>query len=226
LVYAFGDLLSKAEEMFFMDISNHSGLGQIALDFVGWGTSFFDYDNDGRQDLFVVNGSTFQDDENSGVLVPMRDQLFWNRGEEEGFFEVGEVSGKSFGEQWVGRGAAFADYDDDGDMDVFVVNHQGPALLLRNDGGNRNNWLKIRVRGSGKNQFGFGAQIELVAGGKRQIQELGAQSSYLSQNALEAHFGLGQLQHIEELTVTFPSGNSVSRDAVAVNQTVIIDEND
>jgi hypothetical protein len=226
LINAFGDPQSQADEMFFMDISDHSGLGQIALDFVGWGTSFFDYDNDGLQDLFVANGSTFQDDENPGVLVPMRDQLFWNRGEEEGFFEVGEVSGRIFGEQWVGRGAAFADYDDDGDMDVFVVNNRGPALLLRNDGGNRNNWLKIRVQGSGKNRFGLGAQIELVAGGKRQIQELGAQSSYLSQNALEAHFGLGQLQHIEKLTVTFPSGKSVSRDAVAVNQTVIIQEND
>jgi hypothetical protein len=226
LLYAFGEAEAKAERMFFMDISDHSGLGQIALDFVGWGTSFFDYDNDGLQDLLVVNGSTFQDSKDPKVLIPMRDLLFWNQGEEKGFFEVGQVSGTILAEQRVGRGAAFADYDDDGDVDVFVVNHGGAAMLLRNDGGNRNNWLKVRLRGSGKNGHGLGAQIELVAKGKRQVQELGAQSSYLSQNAFEAHFGLGQLQQVEKLTVVFPSGKKVSRDGLAANQTVLIQENE
>jgi hypothetical protein len=226
LLYAFGEPEAKAERMFFMDISDHSGLGQIALDFVGWGTSFFDYDNDGLQDLLVVNGSTFQDRKDPKVLIPMRDLLFWNQGEEKGFFEVGQVSGTILGEQRVGRGAAFADYDDDGDVDVFVVNNGGPAMLLRNDGGNRQNWLKVRLRGSGKNSYGLGAQIELLAKGKRQIQELGAQSSYLSQNAFEAHFGLGQLQQVEKLTVVFPSGKKVSREGLVANQTVLIQENE
>ncbi len=226
LLYAFGEPEAEAERMFFMDISDHSGLGQIALDFVGWGTSFFDYDNDGLQDLLMVNGSTFQDSKDPKVLIPMRDLLFWNQGEEKGFFEVGQVSGTIFGEQRVGRGAAFADYDDDGDVDVFVVNHGGAAMLLRNDGGNRHNWLKVRLRGSGKNGYGLGAQIELVAKGKRQIQELGAQSSYLSQNAFEAHFGLGQIQQVEKLTVVFPSGKKVTRDGLAANQTVLIQENE
>ncbi len=226
LLYAFGELEAKAERMFFMDIADHSGLGQIALDFVGWGTSFFDYDNDGLQDLLVVNGSTFQDSKDPKVLIPMRDLLFWNQGEENGFFEVGQVSGTILGEQRVGRGAAFADYDDDGDVDVFVVNHGGPAMLLRNDGGNRHNWLKVRLRGSGKNGYGLGAQIELMANGKRQIQELGAQSSYLSQNAFEVHFGLGQLQQVEKLTVVFPSGKKVSRVGLAANQTVLIQEDE
>ncbi|MFQ5928407.1 MAG: FG-GAP-like repeat-containing protein [Acidobacteriota bacterium] len=226
LIYAFDNPDSKAKQMLFMDIADQNGLGQIALDFVGWGTSFFDYDNDGRLDLLVVNGSTFQDDKNPKLLVPMRTLLFWNKGEEDGFFEVGEASGEFFSRTFVGRGSAFADYDNDGDVDVLVLAHSGPALLLRNDGGNRNNWLKVRLRAAGKNHFGLGAKVELVVQGKKQIQELGLQPSYLSQNALEAYFGLGQAHQVDHLIVTFPSGRVIRRDRIAANQTVVIQENE
>lgn len=154
----------------------------------------------------------------------MKNLLFWNKGEEDGFFEVGEVSGEVFRKLRVGRGAAFADYDNDGDVDIVVVNHSGPLLLLRNDGGNKNNWLKVRLQGGRKNRFGVGARIEVVAGGKRQIQEIGSQSSYLSQNPFEALFGMGKSSRVDRITVTFPGGKRQERHDLPVNQIVVIKE--
>ncbi|MFQ5737529.1 MAG: FG-GAP-like repeat-containing protein [Acidobacteriota bacterium] len=223
LIYAFDNRDSRAAKLLFMDIADQVGLGEIGLDYVGWGTSFFDYDNDGRADLFVVNGSTFQKDEDPASLLPMRDLLFWNKGEEDGFFEVGAVSGDVFKQERVGRGAAFADYDDDGDVDVLVVNQAGPVQLLRNEGGNSSNWLKVRLHSSSRNHFGLGAIIQLTAGGKRQTQQLNAQPSYLSQGPAEAHFGLGALTVAEKVVVTFPSGRTVTREQVAANQTIVIE---
>lgn len=208
----------------FQDIADMEGLGQIALQYIGWGTSFFDYDNDGLLDLFVVNGSTFQDEQNPRLLVPMKNQLFWNKRPEEGFFEVGEVSGPVFRERRVGRGAAFADYDNDGDVDVFVVNHSDRPLLLRNDGGNRNYWLKVQVRGGRSNRDGLGARVEVQCDNHMQFQEIGSQPSYLSQNALEAHFGFGRIRQVRRLTVRFPSGVIRELTQVPLNQTVVVEE--
>jgi hypothetical protein len=223
LLYTFGASAAKGGVTRFIDIADSVGLGQIALDYIGWGTSFFDYDNDGRRDVFVVNGSTFQDQRDPRRLVPMRHLLFWNKGD-KGFFEVGPVSGDVFSRLSVGRGAAFADYDDDGDVDVVVVNHSGPPLLLRNDGGHHRHWLRVKVRGSGSNRFGLGAKVEIITGGTKQIEEIGAQSSYLSQNEPVAHFGLGQTAQVEKLTVVFPGGRTVEQVQLKANQTVIISE--
>ncbi len=191
----------------FRDEADRYGLGQIALDYVGWGTSFFDYDNDGRLDLLVVNGSTLQQRGNPRLLVPMPDQLFWNRGGEEGFYDVSAVSGEYFGREYGGRGAAFADYDDDGDVDVFIVNHDGPGTLLRNDGGNRGHWLKVRLEGRESNRSAIGARLRLRAGGAVQVREVGSQASYLSQNDLTEHFGFGAAARADTLTIAWPSGN-------------------
>ncbi|HXG33786.1 MAG TPA: CRTAC1 family protein [Bryobacteraceae bacterium] len=208
----------------FTDIADMMGLGQIALQDIGWGTSFFDYDNDGRLDLFVVNGSTLQEEADPSRLVPMKNRLFWQRNSEEGFFETSAVSGAVFSERRVGRGAAFADYDGDGDVDIVIINHGGPPLLLRNEGGNRNHWLKVRLRTSRSNRSGFGARVEVEAGGVRQIEEIGAQPSYLSQNAAEAHFGLGRQAVADRVTVRFPSGVVRELRQVPANQTVYVTE--
>lgn len=192
--------------MRFMDQAERYGLGQIALDYIGWGTSFFDYDNDGRLDLLVVNGSTLQQSERPELLEPMPDQLFWNRSPDDGFYDVSAVSGAHFDRELVGRGAAFGDYDNDGDLDVFVVNNGGPGVLLRNEGGNRNRWLEVRLEGSESNRSAIGTQLRLYAGGAVQAREIGAQSSYLSQNSLVAHFGLGEISEIDSLEIRWPAG--------------------
>ena len=191
----------------FMDVADRFGLGQIALDFIGWGTSFLDYDNDGRLDLFVTNGSTFQHADSTHLLKPMSDQLFWNRSSDEGFFDVSSVSGSYFSRSLVGRGAAFADYDDDGDVDVFIVNHGGAPALLRNDGGNASNWLDVALVGTSSNRSAFGARLRLVAGDLIQVRQIGSQSSYCSQNALVEHFGLGGNTVVDSLIVHWPSGH-------------------
>lgn len=203
----------------FMDVADRFGLGQIALDYVGWGTAFLDYDNDGRQDLIVTNGSTFERGDNPALLVPMRTQLFWNKNEEEGFFEVGSASGDAFSRPQVGRGLAIADYDDDGDEDVLIVANGGEATLLRNDTSNAHHWFKVRVRKAA------GIEIRLWVGGQQRIRQLGSSPSYYSQHAVgEAHFGLGTYTLIDSLEIAWSSGGRRRYDNLRADQTLIVDE--
>ncbi len=215
---------NKAAPLFFGDIAEMVGLGQISRNSIGWGTSFFDYDNDGQLDLFVVNGSTFQDDKDPRHLVPMKNFLFWQKNATDGFYEVGAVSGAAFDQAHVGRGAAFADYDNDGDIDVFIVNQEGRPMLLRNDGGNRKNWLKVRVKCTKSNRTGFGTKVKVQAGSMVRTEEIGGQTSYLSQNFQEAHFGLNKETEATRITVTFPSGEVRTLEHVKANQIVTVAE--
>jgi len=224
LTYVFGDTSWDSPNLRFMDIADQVGLGQVALDYICWGTSFFDFDNDGRSDLFVANGSTFEDETNRKNLVPMKNLLFQNRGEEEGFYEVGELAGGLWEEKRVGRGAAFADYDQDGDTDIVVLNHGAAPFLLRNEVGNRNNWIKVRLEGSGANRHALGARVRIRAEGLRQVQQVGSQSSYLSQNSLDCLFGIGKTQYVDEIEVTFLSGQTRRFTNIKANQLFLVRE--
>ncbi|HTI05632.1 MAG TPA: FG-GAP-like repeat-containing protein [Gemmatimonadales bacterium] len=208
----------------FQDIADRVGLGQIALDFVGWGTFFFDYDNDGKLDLFVANGHTFQRRDVPEQLAPETAQLFWNRGTSDGFFDVSAASGDYFRTPHVGRGAAFADYDNDGDLDVVVVNHSGRVALLRNEGGNRNHWLNVRLEGRHSNHTADGAKLRVVAGTDVFVREIGSQASYLSQNDLTEHFGLGSRAEVDSVGIVWPSGERQTLTHVAAGQTLHVIE--
>ncbi|MBL7047768.1 MAG: CRTAC1 family protein [Candidatus Marinimicrobia bacterium] len=210
----------------FMDEADRHGLGQIALDFIGFGTSFFDYDNDGRLDLFVANGSTIQQIEKPWLLTSMTNQLFWNRGMDEGFYDVSAVSGEVFKSKHVGRGVAFGDYDNDGDVDIFVVNNDGSGQLLRNDGENNNQWLGVSLEGVQSNRQAMGATLRLKVGDQVHLRQVGAQSSYLSQNSLTEHFGLGAASKADALEIIWPSGLIERLTNIAANQTVRITEGD
>ncbi|MEK7798372.1 MAG: CRTAC1 family protein, partial [Acidobacteriota bacterium] len=220
---------NQAAPLRFLDVADQVGLGQIALDFIGWGTGFFDFDNDGRLDLFVVNGSTFQRDDDTSRLVPMRNLLFWNAGKKEGFFEAGEAAGSALGVENVGRGAGFADYDGDGDLDLTVLVNGGDARLLRNDGGHEKSFLRVVLRGprdgrgphgstgaaapaAGRRHatttFASGALVRITAGGLAQIREIGAGPSYLSGSPPgEVHFGIGEAATVDSLEIVWPSGS-------------------
>ena len=219
----------------FVDQADVFGLGQIALDVVGWGTGFFDFDNDGWLDLHAVNGSTFQEEADPTRLVPMRSFLFWNSGG-HGFFEVGRQSGGPFTDPGVGRGAAVADYDGDGDLDLAIVVHGGALRLARNDGGNRQGWLRLLLRSSPpgggvrgdrarrrSTTFATGARVRMTAGGLSQVRDVGGQSSYLSQEPPgEVFFGTGRASRVDRVEVRWPSGRVQSFEGLPVRATVRI----
>jgi len=208
----------------FQDEAEKYGLGQISLDYVGWGTSFFDYDNDTRLDLFVVNGSTNQQEGNPKNLIPMNNQLFWNEGTEKGFADVTSVSGQALSYKNVGRGAAFGDYDNDGDVDIFIVSNCGEGMLFRNEGGNKNNWLELKLVGTKSNRSAIGTRIRIVSDNVSQIREVNNQSSYLSQNSLTQHFGLAKYKKIDTLNIQWPSGLNQQFLNIPVNERIEITE--
>ena len=209
----------------FMEIGNQIGLGRISVNYIGWGTAFLDYDNDGKQDILVVNGSTMQRRDDPTLLVPMRNLLFWNKGHREGFLEVGLGSGEVFKSEQVGRGLAVGDYDNDGDADALVVVNGGTARLLRNDAPSRNHWLKVRLQGRDSNRDGLNVRLRAVVGEREFHREVGATSSYYSQHALgEELFGLGTATQVDSLEIGWPSGNSDLLVRVRADQTVTVIE--
>ncbi|MCB0217459.1 MAG: VCBS repeat-containing protein [Chloroflexi bacterium] len=191
----------------FNDQADRYGLGQIALDFIGWGTGFLDFDLDGRLDLAVVNGSTFQDPADSSRLIGMADQLFWNAGA-DGYFDLSEIAGPALAQPRVSRGLAIADYDNDGDEDLLVVDFDAPPRLLNNASRSGHHWLKLRLRAADSgNRAGIGARITLEAGGRAQLREMSGGGSYLSQHAAEAVFGLGEAESVDALDLRWPDGS-------------------
>ena len=215
---------NNMQSLQFQDEAEKYGLGQVSLDDVAWGTSFFDYDNDMRLDLLVINGSTNQQSDHPENLVPMKSRLFWNEGVDKGFAEVTSVSGEALSYENVGRGAAFGDYDNDGDVDVFIVNNCGKAVLLRNDGGNKNNWLELKLIGTKSNRSAIGARIKVISGGVSQIREVNNQSSYLSQNSLTQHIGLAKNNKIDTIEIRWPSGIIQHFQNIPINKRIEITE--
>ena len=192
-----------------------SGLGAPTRPFVGFGTAFVDYDNDTDLDLVIVNGAVVTDVPRNGSTRAQRRLLFRNTGTRR-FVEVGREAGSAFGEPRVGRGLAAGDIDNDGDVDLLVSNNGGPPDLLINEGGNRGNALLVRATGTTSNRSGIGARIAITAGGRTQVRDVQSGSSYLSQNDLRVHFGLGDATRAERLEVRWPGGTTdVVRDVDA-----------
>jgi enediyne biosynthesis protein E4 len=231
--------------MRFLDEADQHGLGQISLDYIGWGTGFFDFDNDGRLDLYAVNGSTFQKEDDPSLLVPMRNQLFWNAGPERGYFEVGTAAGPAWTGEFVGRGAAVADYDGDGDEDLAVAVNGGRTRLLRNDG-DGGGFLRVVLRGpvraglgagSGPARragrpvrartptFAEGAVVRVTTGGVTQMRPVGTGGSYLSQSPPgEVRFGLGDATTVDRMAIAWPDGRTEEIAAVPANAVVTLVE--
>jgi hypothetical protein len=185
----------------FTDVSYAAKVAAVSLPYVGWGTKFFDYDNDGWVDLMVVNGHVYPQ------LPTYRQRNLLHHNNRDGTFdEVGAQAGAPFVEKHTGRGAAFGDIDNDGDIDMIINNLDGAPQLLRNDGGNANNSILIKTIGVKSNRDGIGARVKVVSGDLSQIDEVHSGGSYISQNDLRLHFGLEKRTKIDLVEISWPSG--------------------
>ncbi|MDA0337398.1 MAG: CRTAC1 family protein, partial [bacterium] len=200
-------LYHNLEGAFFEDRTFDARLGLESFSFLAWGTEFFDADNDGDRDLFVANGHLFPqlNRANLGVSYAQPNQLFENSGDGT-FEEISGTSGSGLRIKKVSRGAAFGDIDDDGDIDIAVLNLNDTPTLLRNDSGNGNNWLRVRTVGTSSNSDGIGARVTVRAGGRSQLGEVRSGGSYLSHSDRRLHFGLGTAGGVEQVEVRWPSG--------------------
>ncbi len=203
----------------FTDVSYAAKIAAVSLPYVGWGTWFIDYDNDGWADLLVVNGHVYPQ------LASYRQRNFVHHNNRDGTFtEVGAQLGAPFVEKRTGRGAAFGDIDNDGDTDVVINNLDGPAQVLRNDGGNANTSVLIKTIGVKSNRDGIGARIKIVSGDLTQIDEVHSGGSYLSQSDLRLHFGLEKRTKIDVIEVHWPSGTVDKIVDAGVNRILTIKE--
>jgi hypothetical protein len=210
----------------FIDEAPTSAIGKASLLTLTFGCFFFDYDLDGRPDIFAANGHVADDIERvqSRVTYAQRPHLFHNTGRRT-FEEVTPQSGAALQTKLVGRGAAYADIDNDGDLDVLVSANNGPAHLFRNDGGNRNNAIRIKTIGTRSNRDGIGARVDVsVRGRPTRWQIVKTGSSYGSQSELAPTFGLGADARVDEVRVRWPSGQVDTIGPLDANQIVTVRE--
>ena len=202
-----------------------SGIGYATLPFVGFGVAFLDADNDGRQELAIANGHILENAPTfrKGATYRQRKLLFRNTTGRR-FTEIGRSAGPGFALQKVGRGLATGDIDNDGDLDLLVTNNGQTADLLRNDGASRVNALLVRLVSTGMNREAIGARVRVTTGSVTQRRDVLAGSSYLSQNDLRLHFGLGTSAAADVLEVRWPSGKTETLRGVTAGQILTIEE--
>jgi enediyne biosynthesis protein E4 len=208
---------------YFEDATIRSGLG-VETRYVGWGAGIVDLDNDGHPDLFLVTGSVYPEVEKQLPAYPFRTPrlVFRNLGNGR-FEELIEEAGSGVAAAHTSRGCAFGDFDNDGDVDVLVMNMNEPPSLLRNDVSGGGHWLKVLLVGTTSNRSAIGARVTARYGDKSQAQEVQAQSSFYSTNDRRLHFGLGTATSAE-LVIRWPSGATEKLPGVEADQLVVVRE--
>ena len=189
----------------YTEVSAWAGIGRPTLRYVTFGLFFFDADLDGFEDLFMVNGHVVDETRLRHVPRAQPPQLFRNLGTGR-FAEIVPPAGSGLDQLLVGRGAAYADYDGDGDLDILVSQNQGPALLLRNDTPRQAHYLRVHLQGTQSNRDGIGAEVRVHTGDQVLRQMVRTGRSYYSQNELLLTFGLGQATHVARMEIVWPSG--------------------
>jgi hypothetical protein len=212
--------LGKGE---FEDVTAQAGLMHERR-FVSWGAGLIDLDNDGCVDLFWVTGQIYPELEAVMPNYPRRGPriIFRNLGDGK-FLEIPETGQPALASRHVSRGCAFGDFDNDGDLDILIMNQNEPPTLLRNDAPPGNHWIKVRLKGTRSNRSAIGARVVVRSGGKTQVQEVMSQSSYVSSNDPRLHFGLG-VAAVADLEVRWPMGSFQSYRNVPADRLITLKE--
>ena len=207
----------------FEDATFQSGLGRTTR-FLGWGAMFLDYDNDGWSDILLCNGHVYPEVAETAVEYGYRQRKVLYRNLRNGrFSDVSAEAGPGILETVPGRGCAVGDFDNDGDLDVVVNCVNDVPQLLRCDAELKNNWIKLKLTGTRSNRSAIGARVICVAEGRRQVDEVRSGGSYISQNDLRIHFGLGAAD-AAEIEVRWPSGSVEKLPALAANKVYVVTE--
>ena len=205
----YGTLLSQQEETLYSDLTAKANLTLICGQYTGWGSGLVDFDNDGYLDVFVANG-------NAHHLYTEEDVLARNDGQGR-FIDVARTAGEYFQNKFVGRGVAFSDFDNDGDLDVAVANLNDRARLLRNDSGTLNNWLKV-VPLLPSGAVAIGSRVTVTVAGQRLIQPVHSVFGYLSASDPRPNFGLGSARIADRIEIIWPDGEVQLLESVSGNQ--------
>ena len=209
----------------FSEMAFSSGVA-VNTRYVAWGCGFIDYDNDGQLDLMQINGHVYPEIAGHDVGQTYKNPriVYQNLGDGQ-FKDVSAMMGPGITERFSSRGAAFGDYDNDGDIDVLVLNLNDLPSLLRNDGGNKQNWIKIKLIGTKCNRTAIGARVRVLTGKHAQMDEVHSGSSVMSQGDLRLHFGLGKVASVDLIEVRWPTTSKIERFTdVKANQILTIRE--
>jgi hypothetical protein len=190
----------------FDDVTLDAGLGQNTR-YVGWGTGFFDFDNDGWKDLLLVNGHVFPEVEKLNIDIHYKDRAILYRNLGDGKFkDVSREAGPALLERHSARGAAFGDIDNDGTLEIAINNQNEAPSLFKQAHKAAGHWLILKLAGSKANRSAIGARVKVMSGGRAQWEEVRSGGSYLSQSDLRLHFGLGAAVTVERIEITWPGG--------------------
>ena len=209
----------------FTDVTFDSGVG-VNNRYVAWGCAFIDYDNDGWPDIIQINGHVYPEIDNYHFDQTFKNPRLVYRNLGNGRFkDVSSEMGPGITEHFSSRGAAFGDYNNDGDMDVLILNLNDLPSLLRNDGGNKQNWIKIKLVGTKCNRTAIGARVRVVTGKHVQMNEVHSGTSVMSQSDLRLHFGLGKVETVDLIEVKWPTTQKIEKfSQVKANQIITIRE--
>jgi hypothetical protein len=200
----------------FDDVTAAAGISQTEAQYVSWGSGVYDFDNDGLLDILIFHGGLIQ-------MIPQEHTLFRGLGDGK-FADVSRQAGPVLNARTVARGACFADYENNGKVDAYVVNLDSEGTLLHNVSVNTGHWVEIKLVGTKSNRDGIGARIEVSSGGVRRTAERVASSGYLSANDGRVHFGLGAATVIDKLVVRWPSGIVQTLESQPVDRVLTVQE--
>lgn len=200
----------------FEETGASNGISQANAQYVSWGTGIYDFDNDSQSDILIFHGGLIH-------LIPQEHTLFRGLGNDK-FEDVSEQAGEVLNVRTVARGACFADYDNDGKVDAYLVNLGAAGTLLHNVSSDTGHWIAVKLVGSKSNRDGIGARLEVIAGGKRWTAERVAASGYLSQDDARVHFGLGAATAVDKITIHWPDGREQFIEKPAIDRVMTVEE--